>query len=83
MTMPALPNDGSMFDFGQWMAARRTVLRSGVIEQLRQHDAMTGKQLRIALDAGIRELEHVLEGLRLEGRIVSQRRWWRLAPCAG
>ena len=69
--------------FTEFRAQRQAVLRAGVLEQLAQHEQLTATHLRTTLRAGMREMDAVLQNMRKDGQIVTQRRWWRLAPCAG
>lgn len=79
MTVPA---KGSL-SFTRWMTERRAQLRERVLVQLQTHKKLTASQLRVILDAGMRELDEVLQQMRRDGVIVTHRRWWSVAPCAG
>jgi hypothetical protein len=64
----------------QYFAERNAVLREGVRGLLRPGFALTASQLRVQLNAGMRELDRVLQQMRVAGEIRSRRQRWELVP---
>jgi hypothetical protein len=68
-------------NFADYQADRRKQLTEGALGLLRQAERpLTASQLRVMLDAGMRELDAVLQTLRTAGLIQTHRRKWSLVP---
>jgi hypothetical protein len=63
----------------EFFAARHAELEAGVRRILAEQEQQTASHLARQLGAGMRELDRVLQQMRKDGVIVTQRRWWRLA----
>ena len=64
----------------EFFATRHAQLEAGTLNLLAGQGQQTATQLRSQLRAGMRELDRVLQSMRVRGLIRSRRKKWELVP---
>lgn len=64
----------------EFFATRHAELEAGVLRLLGEQPSQTATQLRTQLRAGMRELDRVLQSMRVRGCIRTVRQKWELLP---